>query len=283
MVTDLDSMVFKPEWMRPPSWRWSVSEEYLADPYKDPDYIKNDSYLRELVDFKRFVKCNLDDPGRYWKKYPDMATAYNIFLSNVSEGGRWLIEAYLMTSMSDGEIADRLKIDGMKEGVIARYRKIFFDIDSYRNSEAAVTANLLATSKVKSTDTGISDFTWKLFSYVWGARAFEMMFFPHKGDIPDTYKQWLREKSSNMMDVYSFHTTRRLKDMYNENVIDVINTAKDYWELDSDTGDWGKESRQLFLDDLSRHAHIHILGSKPKKDYSETFNPEEAKVFDKNN
>lgn len=279
MITNFDSIVFKPEWMRPPSWRWMASEEFLADPYKEVDTVKSDPALRELSEFKRCVKKNLNNPHAFWKKYPEMSTAYQIFLSDMAEGWRWLIEAYLMTDLTDRKIANRLDVP-IDAGTIKRYRTSFFDISLYNNSEAAIMANLLAVSKARAFDTGIPDFTWKVFAYVWGPDKFEQTFFP-KGKRPQECREWLKTESERMIDVHTFHTTRDLRNMYNDNVINLLDTARQHWQIPDQGGHLAKEDKESFLNTLSRHVHMKILDAPPKKDYGETYNEEDKKVFEK--
>lgn len=278
-----DDITQRPPWMRPPQWRWMQSEEFLANPTLLPDSGNTDEITRELIRFKRYAKKNIDKPHKYWKKYPSMSTAYHMYLSSISSGWRWILEAYLMTDLTNKEITKRLKVD-MDERVIRRYRRIFFDIEHYRNSEAAVTANLLATSKVKLDATGISDYTWKLFAYVWGPDAFEQMFFPKGGRRKREHMDWMREMNSKNLDIYSFHLTQDLQNQYTEDAMNILNTARNYWDLkDNDLSDLNQQSKREFIDVLSRKVHMKILDANEKEDttYTESFSEDASEIFSK--
>ena len=263
-----DDILFKPEWMRPPSWRWLASDEYLADPTKNVKEIKSDRVLIETVNFKRLLKNHNDNPRIYWKRHPHLAAAFQIYLKTMHDSWRWVMEAYLMTDLSDEEIAKRMKT-GISPAVVMRYRKLFFDIGSYRESEAAVTANLLATSKVKATATGVSDYTWKLFAYVWGPDAFEVTFLPHKIKPAESHIDWLRTVSARNLDAHSFQLTASMREMYNEEAMGIVNTAKQYWDISKkETDDLEQQSKKQFLDTLSRSINT-VLMSAPAKSSNE--------------
>lgn len=275
---NFDAIEYRPEWMKPPSWRWIASEEYLADPTKRLSETQ-DEYIKEAASFKRELKKNIDNPEEVWKKYHQMATAFQLYLKNQNDGWKWLLEAYLMTDLTDRQISRRLNIR-MPVGVVERYRKVFFDIEPYRLSKAAVMANVLSTSKVCLDASGISDYTWKIFAYTWGAAAFERMFFPNHTKRNTEHIQWLRNASSMSMDVYAYHLTSSLKSSYNENALAVINTAKAYWDIPTEEqSKLNKQAKSDFLDTLSTKIHMSLLEAPKINNVQEDFTEQASQVF----
>jgi len=275
-----DAIDLRPEWMKPPSWRWLAAAHYLANPTANISAEK-DPYIREAGQFKRELKQNLDSPKTVWNKYEEMATAFQMYLNTKQDGWKWLIEAYLMTDLADNHIVNRLGID-IPIGVVKRYRKMFFDISSYKRSQAAVMANVMSTAKVTIMNTGVADYTWKIFAYVWGASAFEAMFLPTGKKRDPEHIRWMREAASASLDVYSYHLTSTLKSTYNEQAIGILNTAKSYWDIPAETSDsLTARSKKEFLDSLSSSIYMTILDAEPKKTakVQEDFSDESAKVF----
>jgi len=280
-MDQFDTITLKPEWMRPPCWRWMVSEDYLANPTLYIDDIGEDSILAEAARYKRYEKIHLNSPRKLMRRFPAMQEAFQIYLNSRQEGWKWMLEAYLMTGLSDREIASRFKLP-MKEEVIRRYRKVFFDIDSYRHSLPAVTANLLATSRVKADSTGVSDYTWKVFAYVWGAEAFENMFLPVQGRKDQEQLLWLRETNSVRLDAYAFNVTSNMKSTYNEQALATLDTASKYWDIkEEDKSRLKADSAGAFLEQITEQVNMTIKTSPAKKNsVEEDYNMDPSEVFE---
>jgi hypothetical protein len=259
-----DDLLHRPEWMRPPSWRWLASESFLADPTKDVDEVMADPIIYEAARFKRLLKTQPDRPAHQWREYKDVSAAFQMYLNSVNDGWRWILEAYLMTGLDDKEISERLKVD-ITPSIVKRYRGLFFDISPYRDSKQAVTANLLSTSKVRVGATGVSDYTWKVFAYVWGPDAFEEAFFPSKEKMQNIYTEWLRINTSQSLDSAAFHLASDMRTAYNESAMSIIETARHYWDIpDSSTDSLADQAKKDFLDSLSRSIHMAVISAPPK-------------------
>ena len=161
-----------PPALKPPNWRFRAAVILGGIPEGDPreneiwDDKVRDRWLSESLQFVR------SDYGRDRKcsrvSNKDMRMALEVYNHQGHRAWRWILEALLMTPETDKRIAELLG-GVLPASVIGAYRKVFFDIDPYRGSAPAVSAQVFSVS-YHNRDIGEShDYLWKMFAYRWGA------------------------------------------------------------------------------------------------------------------
>jgi hypothetical protein len=227
---DINDTLLKPEWMRSPSWRWSVVQSYLADPLKPYTEVKCDKYLSEAVQFYKDRKKYLDNPAKLKKDHPESSLAFELYCANRPGGWRWYLEALMMTDTSNEDIKKILKVDCPLD-TLNIFQSMFFDVRPYRESEVAVYANILSTSRASITNFNNHDYTWKMFSYCWGAEDFIEQFCFKAKEPNAEHRKWFRAVSGNNITVNTFHTTNDMRLLYNQQALEVIRTAQTFWTI----------------------------------------------------
>jgi len=237
---------------------------FLADPSTPLKSVSKDRFLFTGAKFYRDRK-KVDKQYTYYKsKFPYITPAFEIYTHNRMDGWRWFIEALLMTPLTDAEIVDALKIKCSPE-VIKAYRKLFFDIDAFRESPAAVTANILSTSRAAAMDFNNCDYTWKIFAYTWGAEAFLDQFSCNKQKINKKYKTWFKDLTNDRLTVHSFQITSDLRLMYNNQAMDVLRLAREYWTIPSESMEKGENiAKQDFVDSILGHVDMCLMSASEK-------------------
>jgi hypothetical protein len=151
-----------------PAWRYIVASAVVVRP-RSAKGKELDKYTEELVEFLKLVSKDTDEAR---DMYPDIADAFDIYNSNQRlYGHRWVVEAYLMTDASDRYIAEKYDFP-TKRKAIAAYRKLFFDIDSYRHLKECIFGNVLCLAALNHHDMDDCDFDWKAYAYSFGKKDF---------------------------------------------------------------------------------------------------------------
>jgi hypothetical protein len=265
-VIDLNNIVLKPDWMRPPAWRWAVAQSFLADPMKPIVLAQKDKYLGDAVGFYKARKQYVQDPVAYAKKYPDIATAFELYCDSRPSGWRWYIEALLMTGISCEDLQKVLKVN-CPVSALEMFRKLFFDIEEYKNSEIAVYANVLSTSRTVISDFSNYDYTWKIFAYCWGAEDFIKQFCFKSREPNKEHREWFKEFTMNNMTVGSFHLTNDLRMTYNMQAMEIIKTAQQYWSIPKSAIDDGEKMvKDDVMGELLGHIDMQLMKADMKID-----------------
>lgn len=233
---------------------------YLADPSKPLTHVRHDEKLYNGAKFyrdrKRLIKCN---PLLLKQRYPEYMQAYNIFYHSHYGGWRWYIEALLMAGCSNEEIRELLKINIPVE-VLDIYRKVFFDVEPYLQSEAAVYANILSISRLNIKPKTDCDYTWKIFAYTWGAEPFLKCFANSSPSTNEPYARWFRDMAKANLTVSAFQYSADLKKSYNMETLEILRIAKDYWTISD--GDMAKAEKMAEVDlvtSLTNHVDMCLL------------------------
>jgi len=261
---NFDASMLRPDWMRPPCWRWNVTMGYLADPTKSLSKTRRDPELYESVRYYRDKKQFQRSPKFYIKRFPEMKQAHDLFYHSHYGGWRWFIEALLIAGLSDDEVKDALKVD-IDTDVIAMYRKVFFHVDPYIDSSVAISANILSTSRLDIKGKRDCDYTWKLFAYNWGGEAFLNQFANKRTAIHNNYARWFRDLAKECLTINAFQLASDLKRTYNLETLEILRIAKEYWtitDLDMKTGQGLADTD--FVSSLSSHVDMCLMNASER-------------------
>lgn len=215
-----------PPWLRPPAWRWM---EIVAEVEGGRSGERADSWVKRGVDFLSDWRANGDERASR-SRFPGMLDAMKTFADNRQGGWRWMLEALLTTPESDAKIA-RLLGDTDSAKIIGAYRKLFYDVDAYRDSPAAMSTNVLACAGARSAAFGASDYVWKMFAYAWGARAFVDAICAGDAEkgLTDKQRRWLEGTIRDELLCRSASAVEELKRGYSESAVALVELTKDQW------------------------------------------------------
>lgn len=251
-------------YMQPAAWRWIEAQRYLANPTLLCTSLSKDSLLLEAAKFLRSSRKASSGSAYYKNKFPVLFEAFQIYSRARPGGYRWFMEAALSANdATDEMIAEELPLTHGPETVEA-YRRLFFDIDSYRAKEWCVQANLLATSRLAIHDTNDYDFSWKLIAYVHGFETFKS--FTRLGDpLTPKIEKWMRDIIKKRFTVHTFHITSSMRLAYNQEVFNILEMARKYYEISDETANTIKG--QVPSEDihaLLKSIHFTVMHSEMK-------------------
>jgi hypothetical protein len=264
-LASLDDYLLKPDWIKPPCWRWTLIVRQLANLAKTVHQITKDSVLIEGSRFYQDKTVNKISDKLCAKKYPEMKLAYDLFQKSEPGGWRWYIEGLLMAGLKDAEIKDTLKIDIPKDA-IRIFRGLYFDIDSYRESELAVMANVISAARNTMNVENDCDFLWKHFAYVWGPEPFIQMFGSRRTEVKRDYLRWLKGQVRADISAFSFRCTSNLRTLHGEDVREVLKLAKDFWVMpEGEVNVIADQAAQENLAEIFKHIDFTIASSEGPK------------------
>lgn len=228
-MKSVSGQVFKggPLWLRPPAWRWMEIVAEVEGGAAPAEH--SDGWVERGVEFLSEWRAGGDEK-RVRSRFPGMLDAMKIFADNRQGGWRWMLEALLTTPESDVKIA-RLLGDGDSAEVVGAYRKLFYDVDGYRDSPAAMSTNVLACAGARSAAFGASDYVWKMFAYVWGARAFVDAVCAGDAEkgMTDKQRRWLEGTVRDELLCRSAAAVEELKRGYSESAAALVEMTRDQW------------------------------------------------------
>jgi hypothetical protein len=263
-ITFVDSLLLKPEWLRAPSWRWSVIQSYLADPVKSNAPIQSDKFLTEAVQYYKDRKKFVKDPAKVKKAHPESSLAFELYSNNRPGGWRWYIEALMMTGTSIEDIQKALKVDCPVDALNI-FRNVFFDITPYIESEIAVYANVLSTSRVAAANPDNHDYTWKMFAYCWGADDFIKRFCFKAKEQSKEHREWFKMMAASNIALNSYHASSDLRLMYNNQAVEVLRLAQTYWSVDPDSTKTADSMvGNSVVSNVQKHIDLTLLDAEKK-------------------
>ncbi len=198
--------------------------------------------------FDRDYRKNFKNP-ELDRKYPGCRAALEVFSDSRPGGWKWMMEALLMSSDTDRQLADLIG-DRKAEKAVQAYRKLFFDIDDYRDSPMAVSVNVLASAGNRAGVMGTSDYVWKLFSYTWGAEEFMSAVCkgPETGAMTDRQQKWMADavRQENMF--RAMNAVEELKTGWSESAAMTLDSTRHLWSRQNESG--GESLFDRYLDEL---------------------------------
>ena len=274
-LASLDDYLIKPDWMKPPCWRWTLIVRQLANLTKPVKQITKDSTLIEGSNFFRDKTVAKISEQACQKKYPEMKLAYDLFQKSEPGGWRWYIEGLMTAGVDDAELKKLLDIDIPKD-TLKLFRNLYYDIDSYRQSELAVMANVLSAARNHMNAENDCDFLWKHFAYVWGADPFIQMFGVRRTEVKRDFVKWFKSQVRADVSAFSFRCTSNLRELNNESVREVLKLAKDFWTLpEGEVNVIADQAAQENLAEIFKHIDFTIAKADgPKSKFEERAFPD---------
>lgn len=146
---------------RPPMWRFHIAQRAMLDPkskiphqFKD-EYITHITYCLEALRKRHGGRIN--KIRRYDKAY----TAHRIWNDSNALGGiRWNVEALILAGATNEELHELFPYKGGPV-VFEYYRKLFFDIESYADTDSLLLRNILSVAYESHSMMTKSDLLWK--------------------------------------------------------------------------------------------------------------------------
>lgn len=266
MINNAKELILTPSSMRPPSWRWLVILEYLADLNSHFELIKNDPFLTQGISFYKSRKLNRKSPEFYLKNYLDITRAFQIYAHNKPNGWRWVIEALLLTGASPEDISKSLKLPTeITPEIIKCYSKLFFDVTDYLVSEPAVTANILGVSPSVPVDFCNFDYVWKRFAYTFGVDPFIGYFGSKKRVRIPEYDDWVRDLAKDTMSDLALQVMNDRRLCFNDVGIKILQTAKDFWILPKDAEKTVQDTvMKSFIDQVGGCIDVSLMSATLK-------------------
>jgi hypothetical protein len=264
LPASVEEYLHTPDWCKSPAWRWDLITSFVADPYKELKSVKDDKVLVEGAMYYRDKFLHSDRPLDIRTKYPEYALAMDLYTNAHCEGMRWVIEALLMTEMNDDEIVDALKVD-ISPKAVNIFRKLFFDVDSYRNSDIAMLTNILSVSKLRTGDTSFCDYSWKWFAYVWGSKIFLDQIPGKKSTMDQKYVRWYKGLLKDNLFIQAADLSKNTRNLFNHQALEVLRVAKDYLTVnDDDISTAQSGGIDGFLSDLHKNVDMVLMSSNVK-------------------
>ena len=242
-MNDIKDLLQMSPSMRPPSWRWCIVLDYLVNYKKPIRGLHKDKYIGKAIKFYRERKFYSKNLGHYLKHYPVITKAFHIYNHNKPNGWRWVIEALALTQASNEEICELLELpkEFTPESIEA-YKRLFFDIDDYKDSEAAVIANLLGTAPSAPVSFQNYDYVWKRFAYTFGAKAFIEYFGGSTLEPKEEYVNWLKELARSTLTNLALEVMHDRHMCYSEIGLKLLTVAKEFWTMPKDGNDFNSDN-----------------------------------------
>lgn len=221
----LADYVDAPPSFRPPSWRWLVALDYLADPRRNTADLAFDPHLKAAADYCRTRKAGKRPEG------PEKlaAAALTLFTAVRPHGWRWVTEALLMTGADYQDVASH--VPSLRPELLEMYEKLFFDVRDLLSSPVEVRATILCAAQNQSDVYSVYDCTWKLFAYRWGLGPALTLIQGPMDALPKECTDWMKEQIRQNTLVTSFHVTQDPRWALEEASQEILKTADIYWEF----------------------------------------------------
>jgi hypothetical protein len=231
MPNPLDKFIpeIEPAWMRPPLWRWLEASEFLANPLQ-PLMTASDETVRGAALFLRARAGRKGQPLA--REYPAYHLAYKMWGMASQFGGlRWQLEALMLAGFSDQQLAQMLPMHSATT-VYRIYRKLYFDVDDYRENQFAVLSNIFAQSYSRNYDDVDNDLTWKMLAYELRERFPLALRGIMGAQMPEDIEARIQDMTRTRLLYAQHHLVNSMRLQYNEQTLSLLTTAGQYWKLD---------------------------------------------------
>ena len=257
-----------PACLRPPCWRWLTVMEWLADPTRPLDDLREDRplyvgavmYRRNKFGTKDKVTLSHDELDAYKYAFHIYTHCYGRF------GWRWMIEALLMGSADPVEIG---QLSGsLNAQIVTAYRDLFFDVEALLPYPLDAVTNIINAARSASTGSEVYDYTWKNFAYKFGADAF--LNYSQAGVLTDDHKEWFRDQVGVRLLEGASQAAADTRSLFCESTLAILATARDHWVLPGDKTDNNPHilaSQQVFvqmIDEATRYVQVQLMGAEEK-------------------
>ena len=254
---------FEPGWMRPPLWRWRVASEYLANPRLSPTR-ETDDVIRGAAFFLR-SRAGSRDPLPVWRDFPAYHLAHKIWgMASQFGGMRWQVEALMLAGFTDEQLARMLPMHSGRT-VFELYRRLFFDIDDYRDNQFAVLANVFATSYARNYDDNDCDLTWKMLAYELREKFPQLLRGIMGGRMPKEISERLSELTKARLQYVQHHFVNSMRLQYNDQALQLLTSAGQFFSLnEAQVGQIHDQRLTSSCDKLLTSVHLVITDARAK-------------------
>ena len=223
-VNPVNEERFKAAHYRSPAWRWNIARQCVLDPavrlYEVLETAKaaEDIWLYEACKmYTSMSKMTTIDPVLVSRHAP-MYEAYIISKGNHQGPDlRWVAEALLCTAEGTDEAVAAVLRCTHGTATIEMFRKVFFDIEHYKNDPELMLCVILAQAERASGDPAHdSDYTWKCLAMNMGFDMFRaFMRFRGSGIMEDHIQAYLSKVTTARKIYAGCETVMKLKDAFN--------------------------------------------------------------------
>lgn len=221
-------LVEAPPGLKNPAWRFVVAMDFCADLNKCITPLQHDQILLEAARHYRESKLCLLDKKRKFNPIYEVKWAFKTYSLSGPTGLRWTTEALILGNMPDDEIA---KVTASTPGVIAAYRKIFFDVDFFLASKDMIYNCVLPLSHGAINIYNAWDYSWKAFATEFGAENFLKYRRHGMKELPRDAVDWIKHQQALKSLTMANHIMNDTRIAYTEEAQAVLDTAQKYWKL----------------------------------------------------
>ena len=249
-------------YMRQTAWRWLATAEVHTNLESILSPLQRDPIILESARFLKSHRHVNSSRAFFRRNYPEVSEAFELYGRSRAHDYRWLIEAAIAGNASNEDLADLIPVEAGPY-VFEVYRKMFFDIDDYRDSPWAVHANIMATAYQTANSINNYDLTWKLLAYQHGLDAFNK--FILNEPLAKDMQRWMEQIIKKRYTVHTFQVTSNMRMAYSEDIRGILATAGQYFEINKEG--FGSKDDQLDEDDLHalmKTIHFTVMDAEMK-------------------
>ena len=267
-------------WERSPCWRWTACQKYLALFYNSLHDLVADEYLYKGALYYRAKYAKNKESSFQLSPsntgFREIDTAHKIYFSSGIGQLRWYLEAILMSPVTDAEVATEINLQGIDPGVIKAYRKLFFDVSDYLDSDIGVACTILARSKESATIENPCDYVWKMFSYNEGAIALSEMVSGRRdksgSSIPiGTFDSFKKDLISDAFTTSAIQYSANARTLFSEGSREVLGIIKNFWDVAAPSNKLGNgetSEENTFVKELQEKIHHNVMTGTIRKEVS---------------
>lgn len=263
---EVEAISLLPDWMRPPSWRWTAAMHIASRCSKNlPTYedlktlgFKKDKALLKAARYYTIrYRPDLGGASVSRVRYPDIYRASLIFKGD-SYFAYWkeILEAMFLTDLSLPNITRKLGI-GQDTKLVKLYRDLFFDVDAYKNNETCLQTNIISVCCKGAGLEPTEDYLSKLTAYQKGYDAFYRLFVSRESSqMTDEDADWLQNLMKTKLSMKAVSLASSSRASYITENMEILKTGREWIVNDSvDTDALGDKAKSEALSQLLSTVH----------------------------
>lgn len=225
----------EPEWMRLPLWRWQQATRFMADPTDDSYEFENDPYLREAATLMHCRACREPGIDLQMLGNPALVNACQIYNHiNQHGGARWQVEALMLGGASNEVLNEKFPTRG-GERTYQYFRKLFFDIEDYRDNKHAILSNVISVAMSRHDTYSDHDLPWKVLGYSLGWEKFSDFLDHYTGGSGSReLRKFLQEFQEMRMMYYMYTQVLDMRTAFQERSLALFETSLKHYKIPED-------------------------------------------------
>lgn len=251
-------------WEKSPMWRLFVAQRAMLAPEDPRPKFFKDDYINNMTSCMNALRDRFIGRRNELHKYDTTYTAFRIFNnSNVYGGLRWQIEGYILAGATDEQLIERYPYEGGIE-VFEQYRKIFFDINEYKDNKRLILNTVLCVAYENHTEASKSDLLWKRFAMMADVEEFDRFLEIRFGEMDVHMKEKLREIQARDLMLESANLTMKSK-LINERSLMTLSLAQNIMHIpQSTTSDIEKAALHEKVGKIAERMNLTLISSESK-------------------